>query len=71
MELWFERFRGAKELSAVCFTPRQVFHNLLYVRYPHSSEKQRNPDRFWIPENQKVSRQKEAAMQQRRIKPKG
>lgn len=46
----------------------QVFQNLMYVRYPHSEEKQRNPDRFWIPENQVVSRQKEAALQKRRIK---
>lgn len=44
---------------------RQVFHNLMYVRYPHSDEKQRNPDRFWIPENQKISRQKEVALSKR------
>mmetsp|Transcript_96399 Transcript_96399/g.171359 ORF Transcript_96399/g.171359 Transcript_96399/m.171359 type:complete len:210 (+) Transcript_96399:11-640(+) len=46
----------------------QAFHNLMYVRYPHSEEKQRNPDRFWIPENQIVSRQKEAAMAKKNIK---
>jgi len=40
----------------------QVFHNLMYVRYPHAEEKARNPQRFWIPENQVISRQKEAAM---------
>eukprot|EP00435_Cladocopium_sp_Y103_P045368 s1082_g13.t1 len=48
----------------------QVFHNLMYVRYPHVDEKQRNPERFWIPENQKVSRQREAALANRKIKAK-
>mmetsp|Transcript_10367 Transcript_10367/g.22853 ORF Transcript_10367/g.22853 Transcript_10367/m.22853 type:complete len:214 (+) Transcript_10367:203-844(+) len=40
----------------------QVYQNLMYVRYPHAAEKARNRDRFFIPENQIVSRQKEAAM---------
>mmetsp|Transcript_43681 Transcript_43681/g.81444 ORF Transcript_43681/g.81444 Transcript_43681/m.81444 type:complete len:176 (+) Transcript_43681:229-756(+) len=47
----------------------QVFHNLMYVRYPHTDEKRRNPSRFWIPENQVISRQKEAAMAKKNIKP--
>mmetsp|Transcript_100964 Transcript_100964/g.140311 ORF Transcript_100964/g.140311 Transcript_100964/m.140311 type:complete len:215 (-) Transcript_100964:23-667(-) len=47
----------------------QVFHNLMYVRYPHADEKRRNPERFWMPENQIVSRQREAAMAKKNIKP--
>ncbi|CAK0902960.1 unnamed protein product, partial [Prorocentrum cordatum] len=46
----------------------QVFQNLMYVRYPHSEEKRRNPSRFWIPETQVISRQKEAALARRKIK---
>mmetsp|Transcript_76934 Transcript_76934/g.120243 ORF Transcript_76934/g.120243 Transcript_76934/m.120243 type:complete len:211 (-) Transcript_76934:40-672(-) len=46
----------------------QCFQNLLHVRYPHSDEKKRNPHRFLIPENQVVSRQKEAAMAKKKIK---
>eukprot|EP00928_Gymnodinium_smaydae_P023918 TRINITY_DN19542_c0_g6_i1.p1 TRINITY_DN19542_c0_g6~~TRINITY_DN19542_c0_g6_i1.p1 ORF type:complete len:210 (+),score=49.86 TRINITY_DN19542_c0_g6_i1:75-704(+) len=48
----------------------QVYHNLMYTRYPHSEEKARDPQRFWIPENQVVSRQKEAAMAKKKIKKK-
>ena len=70
-------------LTRAAADPRQVFHNLMYVRYPFSDEKRhgacnvstssapraplflrhsprRNPERFWMPENQIVSRQKEA-----------
>eukprot|EP00929_Paragymnodinium_shiwhaense_P047119 TRINITY_DN23905_c0_g1_i1.p1 TRINITY_DN23905_c0_g1~~TRINITY_DN23905_c0_g1_i1.p1 ORF type:complete len:210 (-),score=52.57 TRINITY_DN23905_c0_g1_i1:164-793(-) len=46
----------------------QAYHNLMYVRYPHVEEKARNPQRFLIPENQVVSRQKEAALAKRKIK---
>eukprot|EP00747_Dinoflagellata_sp_TGD_P162580 gnl/TRDRNA2_/TRDRNA2_180315_c0_seq1.p1 gnl/TRDRNA2_/TRDRNA2_180315_c0~~gnl/TRDRNA2_/TRDRNA2_180315_c0_seq1.p1 ORF type:complete len:213 (-),score=58.93 gnl/TRDRNA2_/TRDRNA2_180315_c0_seq1:83-721(-) len=46
----------------------QCFHNLMHVRYPHSEEKQRNPHRFLIPENQVISRQKEAALATRKVK---
>merc|ERR1740121_2558804 len=46
----------------------QCFQNLMYVRYPHSEEKQWNPQRFWVPENQIVSRQKEAALAGKKIK---
>mmetsp|Transcript_22261 Transcript_22261/g.39199 ORF Transcript_22261/g.39199 Transcript_22261/m.39199 type:complete len:209 (+) Transcript_22261:140-766(+) len=48
----------------------QCFHNLMHVRYPHSDEKKRNPQRFYIPENQVISRQKEAALAQKKIKKK-
>ncbi|CAE7388068.1 SLC4A4 [Symbiodinium natans] len=48
----------------------QVFHNLMYVRYPHSDEKRRNPQRFWMAENLIMSRQKEAALAKKNIKPK-
>eukprot|EP00927_Polykrikos_kofoidii_P032958 TRINITY_DN27932_c0_g2_i1.p1 TRINITY_DN27932_c0_g2~~TRINITY_DN27932_c0_g2_i1.p1 ORF type:complete len:211 (+),score=38.62 TRINITY_DN27932_c0_g2_i1:79-711(+) len=48
----------------------QSFQNLMHIRYPHSDEKARNPSRFWIPENQVISRQKEAAMARKRIKKK-
>jgi len=46
----------------------QCFQNLMFVRYPHSEEKARNPQKFWIPENQVISRQKEAAMAKKKIK---
>mmetsp|Transcript_84158 Transcript_84158/g.250783 ORF Transcript_84158/g.250783 Transcript_84158/m.250783 type:complete len:209 (+) Transcript_84158:112-738(+) len=46
----------------------QVFQNLMHVRYPHAEEKKRNPERFLIPENQVVSRQKEAALAKKKIK---
>merc|ERR1712224_952312 len=46
----------------------QVYQNLMHVRYPHVEEKARNPQRFWIPENQVISRQKEAAMQKKGVK---
>mmetsp|Transcript_67403 Transcript_67403/g.152426 ORF Transcript_67403/g.152426 Transcript_67403/m.152426 type:complete len:209 (+) Transcript_67403:119-745(+) len=46
----------------------QVFQNLMHVRYPHVDERMRNPDRFFIPENQVVSRQKEAAIAKKKIK---
>lgn len=48
----------------------QCFHNLMHVRFPHTDEKRRNPQRFWIPENQVISRQKEAALAQKKIKKK-
>ena len=38
----------------------------MYVRYPHLDEKKRSPQLFWIPETQKISRQKELAMLNRR-----
>lgn len=62
-----EVFRGLNELER---RKLQCFHNLMHVRYPHSEEKQRNPQRFLIPENQVVSRQKEAAMAKKRLKKK-
>jgi len=46
----------------------QVFQNLMHVRYPHVDERKRNPERFFIPENQVVSRQKEAALAKKKIK---
>merc|ERR1719440_563081 len=46
----------------------QVFWNLMYVRYPHLEEKRRSPSLFFIPETQKVSRQRELAMLNRRRK---
>mmetsp|Transcript_120634 Transcript_120634/g.240215 ORF Transcript_120634/g.240215 Transcript_120634/m.240215 type:complete len:206 (-) Transcript_120634:55-672(-) len=46
----------------------QVYYNLMYVRYPHVEERRRNPERFFIPETQVVSRQKEAAMAKKKIK---
>jgi len=46
----------------------QVYYNLMYVRYPHIEERRRNPSRFFIPETQVVSRQKEAAMAKKKIK---
>jgi len=45
----------------------QCYYNLMYLRYPHSEEKRRNPARFWIPENQVVSRQKEAAIARKKV----
>mmetsp|Transcript_16281 Transcript_16281/g.26025 ORF Transcript_16281/g.26025 Transcript_16281/m.26025 type:complete len:210 (+) Transcript_16281:133-762(+) len=68
--LFHERYRGEIFQSLTSHEQRklQTFHNLLYVRYPHSEEKARNPERFWIPENQVVSRQKEAAMNKKNIK---
>lgn len=70
--LFHNRYRGEifRSLSEYERRKLQVFHNLMYVRYPHVDEKQRNPERFWIPENQKVSRQREAALANRKIKAK-
>ena len=46
----------------------QCFHNLMYVRYPHSDEKKKHPERFLVPETQVISRQKEAAMAIKKVK---
>mmetsp|Transcript_23599 Transcript_23599/g.23370 ORF Transcript_23599/g.23370 Transcript_23599/m.23370 type:complete len:106 (-) Transcript_23599:29-346(-) len=43
----------------------QLFHNLMYIRYPHSEHKRRSPEKFWVPENRIMSRQQEAAMKQK------
>eukprot|EP00933_Yihiella_yeosuensis_P013929 TRINITY_DN12688_c0_g1_i1.p3 TRINITY_DN12688_c0_g1~~TRINITY_DN12688_c0_g1_i1.p3 ORF type:complete len:100 (+),score=23.65 TRINITY_DN12688_c0_g1_i1:417-716(+) len=69
--LFHNRYRGEIFQSLTMHEQRrlQTFHNLLYVRYPHSEEKSRNPSRFWVPETQIVSRQKEAAMAKKKIKP--
>eukprot|EP00386_Alphamonas_edax_P005801 GDKI01018934.1.p1 GENE.GDKI01018934.1~~GDKI01018934.1.p1 ORF type:complete len:236 (-),score=10.35 GDKI01018934.1:218-925(-) len=40
----------------------QVFQNLMYVRFPHTETKRREPEKFWLPESQAMSRQKMAAL---------
>jgi len=60
-----EIFKGLNDLE---LRKLQVFQNLMHVRYPHVEERQRNPERFLIPENQVISRQKEAAMAKKKIK---
>ncbi|CAD7930065.1 unnamed protein product [Amoebophrya sp. A25] len=39
----------------------QTFQNLMRLRYPHTDTKRADPERFWIPESQFVSRQRESA----------
>eukprot|EP00392_Amoebophrya_sp_AT5.2_P014485 g14634.t1 len=39
----------------------QCFQNLMRIRYPHAEAKVRDPEQFWIPESQYVSRQRETA----------
>mmetsp|Transcript_16937 Transcript_16937/g.46650 ORF Transcript_16937/g.46650 Transcript_16937/m.46650 type:complete len:209 (-) Transcript_16937:49-675(-) len=60
-----EIFRGLNDTEK---RKLQCFHNLMHVRYPHVEERERNPDRFFIAENQVISRQKEAAMAKKKIK---
>ncbi|CAD7923565.1 unnamed protein product [Amoebophrya sp. A120] len=38
----------------------QTFQNFMRIRYPHAEVKRNDPERFWIPESQFVSRQRES-----------
>jgi len=68
--LFHERYRSEifNNLNAEELRKLQCFQNLMYLRFPHAQAKQKNPQQFWVPENQVVSRQKEAAMAKKRIK---
>eukprot|EP00416_Gambierdiscus_australes_P015227 CAMPEP_0171060712 /NCGR_PEP_ID=MMETSP0766_2-20121228/3996_1 /TAXON_ID=439317 /ORGANISM="Gambierdiscus australes, Strain CAWD 149" /LENGTH=208 /DNA_ID=CAMNT_0011516315 /DNA_START=54 /DNA_END=680 /DNA_ORIENTATION=- len=61
----YEIFSGLNDMEQ---RKLQCFHNLMHVRYPHVAERKRNPQRFMIPENQVISRQKEAALAKKKLK---
>ncbi|KAF4658578.1 hypothetical protein FOZ61_005520 [Perkinsus olseni] len=61
--MYYNQFR--QDLTELEQVKLQLFHNLMYIRYPHYEHKRRSPEKFWVPENRIMSRQQEAALKQK------